>query len=79
MGQFAAALDWLWEVSKEGDLAIIYFSGHGDVEKKSIHPAMEYLLCWDAPSRVYMGGGAFALPMFQDVVTTPCPPKTKQK
>ncbi|MBK7305033.1 MAG: tetratricopeptide repeat protein [Saprospiraceae bacterium] len=69
MGQFAAALDWLWEVSKEGDLAIIYFSGHGDVEKKSItQPG--YLLCWDAPSRVYMGGGAFALPMFQDVVTT---------
>ncbi|MBK7305034.1 MAG: caspase family protein [Saprospiraceae bacterium] len=52
MGQFAAALDWLWEVSKEGDLAIIYFSGHGDVEKKSItQPG--YLLCWDAPSRVY--------------------------
>ncbi|MBK8956485.1 MAG: caspase family protein [Saprospiraceae bacterium] len=34
MAQFANALDWLWEVCKEGDQAIIYFSGHGDVEKK---------------------------------------------
>ena len=31
--QFAAALDWLWEVAGENDKAIIYFSGHGDVEK----------------------------------------------
>jgi len=69
MAQFAAALDWLWEVSKEGDQAIIYFSGHGDVEKKSLtQPG--FLLCWDAPSRVYMGGGAFALPMLQEVIST---------
>ncbi len=51
--QFAIALDWLWEVAKEKDKVIIYFSGHGDVERKSItQPG--YLLCWDAPSRVYM-------------------------
>lgn len=69
MAQFAAALDWLWEVSKEGDQAIIYFSGHGDVEKKSLtQPG--FLLCWDAPARVYMGGGAFALPMLQEVIST---------
>ena len=69
MAQFAIALDWLWEVCKENDRAIIYFSGHGDVEKKSItQPG--YLLCWDAPAHVYMSGGAFALPMFQDVITT---------
>mgnify|MGYP002397552552 CR=1 FL=1 len=69
MAQFANALDWLWEVSKEGDQAIIYFSGHGDVEKKSLtQPG--FLLCWDAPARVYMAGGAFALPMLQEVVST---------
>ncbi len=69
MAQFANALDWLWEVCKEGDLAIIYFSGHGDVEKKSLtQPG--FLLCWDAPARVYMAGGAFALPMLQEVVST---------
>ena len=31
MAQFAIALDWLWENVREGDQAIIYFSGHGDV------------------------------------------------
>jgi Flp pilus assembly protein TadD len=69
MAQFGIALDWLWEVCKEGDQAIIYFSGHGDVEKKSLtQPG--FLLCWDAPARVYMAGGAFALPMLQEVVST---------
>ena len=67
--QFAAALDWLWEVCKAGDRAIIYFSGHGDVEKKSFtQPG--FLLCWDAPARVYMGGGAFSLNMLQEVIST---------
>ena len=69
MAQFANALDWLWEVCKEGDQAIIYFSGHGDVEKKSM-TQHGFLLCWDAPARVYMAGGAFALPMLQEVVST---------
>jgi tetratricopeptide (TPR) repeat protein len=69
MAQFANALDWLWESCKEGDQAIIYFSGHGDVEKKSLtQPG--FLLCWDAPARVYMAGGAFALPMLQEVIST---------
>ncbi|MEI2696511.1 MAG: tetratricopeptide repeat protein [Saprospiraceae bacterium] len=69
VAQFAIALDWLMEVVKENDQVIIYFSGHGDVEKKTItQPG--YLLCWDAPSRVYLAGGALALPMFQDIITT---------
>ncbi|MCB9314465.1 MAG: tetratricopeptide repeat protein [Lewinellaceae bacterium] len=67
--QFAMALDWLWEVVEENDRVIIYFSGHGDVERKSLtQPG--YLLCWDAPSRVYLAGGAIALPMFQDAIST---------
>ncbi|TNE57027.1 MAG: tetratricopeptide repeat protein, partial [Bacteroidetes bacterium] len=67
--RFAGALDWLWEVAGENDRVIIYFSGHGDVEKKSLtQPG--YLLCWDAPSRVYMAGGAFPLPMLQEVIST---------
>ncbi len=69
VAQFAIALDWLMEVVKENDQVLIYFSGHGDVEKKTItQPG--YLLCWDAPSRVYLAGGALALPMFQDIITT---------
>ncbi|MGB3229280.1 MAG: tetratricopeptide repeat protein [Saprospiraceae bacterium] len=69
MAQFANALDWLMEYAKEGDQTIIYFSGHGDVEKKTItQPG--FLLCWDAPARVYMAGGAFNLRDVQEVVST---------
>jgi tetratricopeptide (TPR) repeat protein/uncharacterized caspase-like protein len=69
MAQFGIALDWIMENAKEGDKAIIYFSGHGDVEKKTItQPG--FLLCWDAPARVYISGGAFALPMLQEVIST---------
>lgn len=67
--QFAKALDWLWEVTGENDRVIIYFSGHGDVERKSItQPG--YLLGWDAPSRVYMAGGAMNVRDLNDVVST---------
>ncbi len=69
LGQFIAALDWVMEIAKEGDLVILYFSGHGDVEKKTISQP-GYLLCWDAPSRLYMGGGAFNLRDVQDIVST---------
>lgn len=44
----AAALDWLMEESMEGDRAIIYFSGHGDVETKTMFQ-LGYLLTWDSP------------------------------
>lgn len=69
LGRVAEALDWLLEVAAEGDLAIIYFSGHGDVERKTISQP-GYLLCWDAPTRVYYGGGALGLPMFQEIIST---------
>ncbi len=69
MAQFAIALDWLMEVAKENDQVVIYFAGHGDVEKKTItQPG--FLLCWDAPAKVYMAGGTFALPFLQEVVST---------
>lgn len=69
MAQFAKDLDWLMENAKEGDQAIIYFSGHGDVEKRTLtQPG--FLLCWDAPAQVYMAGGALALPMLQEVIST---------
>jgi uncharacterized caspase-like protein/Tfp pilus assembly protein PilF len=67
--QFAAGIVWLWENAKENDNVIIYFSGHGDVERKSLtQPG--YLLCWDAPSKIYMGGGAFSLSMLQEAIST---------
>jgi Tfp pilus assembly protein PilF len=65
----ALALDWLTRVCKEDDRAIIYFSGHGDVETK-LYSDIGYLLCWDAPSRVYIGGGALDLRIFQNIITS---------
>ncbi|MBK8956564.1 MAG: caspase family protein [Saprospiraceae bacterium] len=69
LGQFASALDWLLEVCKEGDRAIIYFSGHGDVERKTVSQP-GFLLCWDAPGRVYMSGGAFGLAYLEEIINT---------
>lgn len=68
-GRIAEALDALIEKAKKDDQVIIYFSGHGDVEgKKLTQPG--FLLCWDAPSRVYMGGGTYSLSFLQEVVST---------
>lgn len=68
-GKFAAALDWLLDVVKEGDQAVIYFSGHGDVERKTISQP-GFLLCWDAPARVYTSGGTYALVFLQEIIST---------
>lgn len=68
-GQFVGALYQLMEDSKEGDQAIIYFSGHGDVENTTINQP-GFLLLWDAPSRVYMGGGTFGLSYLQEIIST---------
>lgn len=69
MAQLGNALDWLLEKATENDKVIFYFSGHGDVEKKTItQPG--FLLCWDAPARVYIAGGAMALPILQEVIST---------
>ncbi|MBK7344163.1 MAG: caspase family protein [Saprospiraceae bacterium] len=68
-GRIAEALDGLIEQTREGDQVIIYFSGHGDVERKTVSQP-GFLLVWDAPSRVYMGGGTYSLAFLQEVVTT---------
>ncbi len=53
--QFDAALGWLMDESKEGDQAIIYFSGHGDLETKT-RSQQGFLLCWDSPPQAYVSG-----------------------
>ena len=57
--QLGLSLDWLSEESKAGDLAIIYFSGHSDVETK-FRTQAGYLLPHDSPSEVY-AAGAFSM------------------
>lgn len=68
LSQFAAAIDWLIDESREGDLAILYFSGHADVERKALSQP-GFLLCYDAPPQVYYGGGALQLGILQDLVS----------
>lgn len=68
-GKVGAAFYWLIDECKEGDQVIVYFSGHGDVERK-ISRQPGFLLCWDAPPKVYMSGGVIDLRMFQDVISS---------
>ncbi|TNE46839.1 MAG: hypothetical protein EP344_19955 [Bacteroidetes bacterium] len=68
-GQLANVLYWLVEVCQEGDHAIIYFSGHGDAETK-FRNQPGFLLCWDAPPSVYLGGGTLNLNDLQEIITT---------
>lgn len=67
-GQIFSALDWLIADSKEGDKVIIYFSGHGDVETKTIRQR-GYLLTHDTPANNYRVG-AIGLDDINDVVAT---------
>jgi protein O-mannosyl-transferase len=68
-GKVGAALGALIDQVKEGDHVIIYFSGHGDVESK-MYSQPGFLLCWDSPLTVYMGGGTFSLTYLQENITT---------
>ncbi|MCR9290974.1 MAG: caspase family protein [Bacteroidetes bacterium] len=58
--EIASSLDWLLEESVAGDVAIIYFSGHSDVETK-FKTQNGYLITFNSPPRVYAGG---AFPLF---------------
>ena len=67
-GAIASAMDWLIADCKEGDRAIIYFSGHGDVETRTRFQR-GFLLTYDSPPTNYLAG-AFALIFLQDIITT---------
>ncbi len=67
--QVAMALTALMQRSKADDEAIIYFSGHGDVERITVSQP-GFLLCWDAPATVYYAGGTLQLGMVQEIVST---------
>jgi tetratricopeptide (TPR) repeat protein len=65
--QIGAALSWLITESQSGDQAIIYFSGHGDVETQISN--LGYLLAYDANKTTYMAGGALPIYALQSVVS----------
>ncbi len=67
-GKMVAALDGLIVASKPGDEAIIYFSGHGDVERVTKFN-LGYLLTYDSPPAVY-AAGAFSLQYLQAILST---------
>lgn len=68
LGNFAAAIDWLLTESEEGDQAIIYFSGHGDMEAKILNQ-LGFLLLWDSPAKAYITG-ALSVDILKQVITT---------
>ncbi len=52
MAAIQSALEWLLRNTQPGDQAILYFSGHGDVETKN-DLEKGYLLAWDTPQNNY--------------------------
>ncbi len=64
----ADGLNWLTDKCRAGDLAIIYFSGHGDVETK-IRDQWGFLLCYDSPARNYIAG-AYPINYLQSIIST---------
>ncbi len=68
-GEIYGTLEWLAESVKENDKVIFYFSGHGDVEKKTIHQN-GFLLAYDAPTAAYMTKGTVSIKFLQDYLET---------
>lgn len=65
-GQIGLAFNWLVSKSEETDRAIIYFSGHGDVETESTDEG--YLLAYNAEKSVYMGSGGIPISGLESVI-----------
>lgn len=67
-GKMISAYTWLMEVCQSGDRAILYFSGHGDMENQTVLN-QGYLLAYDMPAANYMAGG-FPLYNMQAIIRT---------
>ncbi len=68
IAHFSGSLDWLMDKMKPGELAHIYFSGHADVETKTILN-YGYLLSYDSPPASYVAG-AMPVDYIKGVVST---------
>lgn len=60
------ALQEIQEESQQGDLVILYFSGHGDMENTNSTSA--HLLCYDAANTNYSLGGTLSFAYLQNWV-----------
>ncbi len=69
MGTFEKAMKWLVSESEVDDRAIIYFSGHGDVEK-SEEGLMGFLLLHNSPPVDYPIGGACPIEYLDQTIAT---------
>ncbi|MBU1720505.1 MAG: caspase family protein, partial [Bacteroidetes bacterium] len=67
-GRIDAGFGWLSDNTKAGDIAIIYFCGHGDVETRTSRQN-GYLLSYDSPAQVYIAG-AIPVSYLNDFVST---------
>lgn len=67
-GKIDASFGWLADKTKQGDVAIIYFAGHGDVETRTSHQN-GFLLSYDSPKNVYIAG-ALPVSYLSDFVST---------
>jgi tetratricopeptide (TPR) repeat protein len=67
--QIYSSLEALVEVTGEGDQIIFYFSGHGDLETKTVRQN-GFLLAYDTPQAAYMSGGTIGLNYLQDFAET---------
>ncbi|MCC6722870.1 MAG: tetratricopeptide repeat protein [Saprospiraceae bacterium] len=68
LGAIDNALNWLIKETKKGDKVIIYFSGHGDVEKSTLWQR-GYLLAYNTPSRNYRNN-AIRIEDLDEIITT---------
>ncbi len=67
-GALMDATGWLMDETQAGDQAIFYFSGHGDVETKTLRQN-GFLLVHESPAHNYVMG-AFHVGYLKDVVET---------
>ena len=65
---FFREMVWLGDESQEGDKAIIYFSGHGDVERK-LPGGGGFLLTHDCPHTNYLGPWSISLDALQTYIS----------
>ncbi|MBK7408419.1 MAG: caspase family protein [Saprospirales bacterium] len=67
--QIALALDWLEESSREGDQALLFYTGHGHVQHDTSAAGAGFLLGWDTPSNVFTEGSTLSLNNIQRIIT----------